>query len=109
MQLPVSWDGGVASKAAWFICWYSDFWNKYYYYDYLPYKEGETDIFWTTNNERSRAYSVSRVHVTSSPCVSSSENIRHTGSYSALIYTSGHGGEYASTMVQFIPAGAFRR
>ena len=84
-----------------------DFWNKYYYYDYLPYKEGETDIFWTTNNERSRAYSVSRVHVTSSPCVSSSENIRHTGSYSALIYTSGHGGEYASTNGTIYPAGAF--
>lgn len=84
-----------------------NFWNKYYYYDYLPYKEGETDIFWTTNNERSRAYSVSRVHVTSSPCVSSSENIRHTGSYSALIYTSGHGGEYASTNGTIYPAGAF--
>lgn len=84
-----------------------DFWKKYYYYDYLPYKEGETDIFWTTNNERSRAYSVSRVLVTSSPCVSSSENIKHTGSYSALIYTSGHGGKYASTNGIIYPAGAF--
>lgn len=83
-----------------------NFWDKYYYYDFLPYNN-ENDIWWTTNNERSRDYSVSRVHVTSSPCVSYSESTKHTGSRSALIYTSGHGGGYASTSGTLYPEGAF--
>ncbi|MDO4165089.1 MAG: DUF4493 domain-containing protein [Bacteroides sp.] len=84
-----------------------DFWNKYTYYDFLPYSSGETDIWWTTNNERSRDYSVSRVKVTSSPCVSYSESYKHEGSRSALLYTSGHGGGYASTSAVLYTDGAF--
>lgn len=77
------------------------------YYDFLPYKSGETDIWWATNNERSRDYSVSAVVVTTSPCVSYNENSKHGGNRSALLYTSGHGGGYASTGSLLYPAGAF--
>ncbi|WP_300725172.1 PCMD domain-containing protein [uncultured Bacteroides sp.] len=77
------------------------------YYDFLPYNEGESDIWWATNNERARDYSVSRVKITSSACVSYSENIKHGGNRSALIYTSGHGGGYASTSLIMYPEGAF--
>lgn len=84
-----------------------DFWNKYEFYDFLPYNTGEMDIWWTTNNERSRDYSVSRVHVTSSPCVSYSESVKHGGNRAALIYTSGHGGKYASTSNTLYEEGAF--
>ena len=82
-------------------------WRNVSYYDFLPYKETETNVVWTTNNERSRDYSVARVLVTSSPCVSYSENTKYTGSRSALIYTSGHGGGYASTSGTLYPEGAF--
>lgn len=84
-----------------------NFWKKYEFYDFLPYNTGEMDIWWTTNNERSRDYSVSRVHVTSSPCVSYSESVKHGGNRAALIYTSGHGGEYASTSNTLYEEGAF--
>lgn len=84
-----------------------NFWNKYEFYDFLPYNTGEMDIWWTTNNERSRDYSVSRVHVTSSPCVSYSESVKHGGNRAALIYTSGHGGGYASTSKTLYEEGAF--
>lgn len=84
-----------------------NFWNKYEFYDFLPYNTGEMDIWWTTNNERSRDYSVSRVHVTSSPCVSYSESVKHGGNRAALIYTSGHGGGYASTSNILYEEGAF--
>ncbi len=77
------------------------------YYDFLPYSSGESDIWWATNNERSRDYSVSPVDVTTSPCVSYSESIRHGGNRSALMYTSGHGGGYASTITIVYPEGAF--
>ena len=50
---------------------------------------------------------MARVLVTSSPCVSYSENTKYTGSRSALIYTSGHGGGYASTSGKLYPEGAF--
>jgi len=82
-------------------------WRNVSYYDFLPYEETETNVVWTTNNERSRDYSVARVLVTSSPCVSYSENTKYTGSRSALIYTSGHGGGYASTSGTLYPEGAF--
>lgn len=84
-----------------------NFWKKYEFYDFLPYNTGEMDIWWTTNNERSRDYSVSRVHVTSSPCVSYSESVKHGGNRAALIYTSGHGGKYASTSNTLYEEGAF--
>ena len=77
------------------------------YYDFLPYASGTSDIWWATNNERSRDYSVFRVKVTSSPCVSYSEAEKHGGSRSALMYTSGHGGGYASTSDFIYTDGAF--
>ncbi len=77
------------------------------YYDFLPYSSGTSDIWWATNNERSRDYVVARVKVTSSPCVSYSEAEKHGGSRSALMYTSGHGGGYASTSSIIHEDGAF--
>lgn len=79
------------------------------FYDFLPYKSGESDIWWVTKNERSRDYSVSRIKITSAPCVSYTDDssIVHGGSKSALIYTSGHGGSYASTVDIIYPEGAF--
>lgn len=79
------------------------------FYDFLPYKSGESDIWWATKNERSRDYSVSRIKITSAPCVSYTDDssIVHGGSKSALIYTSGHGGSYASTIDIIYPEGAF--
>ncbi len=79
------------------------------FYDFLPYKSGESDIWWATKNERSRDYSVSRIKITSAPCVSYTDDssIVHGGSKSTLIYTSGHGGSYASTVDIIYPEGAF--
>ena len=79
------------------------------FYDFLPYKSGESDIWWATKNERSRDYSVSRIKITSAPCVSYTDDpsIVHGGNKSAFIYTSGHGGTYASTIDIIYPEGAF--
>ena len=76
------------------------------FYDFLPYSSND-DTWWTTNSERGRGYSVARVQITSSSCVSCSENTKHGGSRSALLYTSGHGGNYVSSDILVIPAGAF--
>lgn len=76
------------------------------YFDFEAYASGESDIWWTNNNERSRDYSVSRVKVTSAPCVSYTTDV-HSGSKAALLYTSGHGGSYASTGLIMYPEGAF--
>ncbi len=77
------------------------------FYDFLPFNDGSAQAWWTTNNERARDYSVSRVKITSSACVSYSESVRHGGNRSALLYTSGHGGGYASTRYTIYPEGAF--
>ena len=79
------------------------------FYDFLPYKSGESDIWWATKNERSRDYSVFRIKITSAPCVSYTDDpsIVHGGNKSAFIYTSGHGGTYASTIDIIYPEGAF--
>ena len=79
------------------------------FYDFLPYKSGESDIWWATKNERSRDYSVSRIKITSAPCVSYTDDpsIVHGGNKSAFIYTSRHGGTYASTIDIIYPEGAF--
>ncbi len=77
------------------------------YYDYLPYASGETDKWWTTNNPRGYDYSVARVSVTSCCPVSYNSTVKHGGNYSVQIYTSGHGGGYASTGAILYPAGAF--
>ena len=68
------------------------------YYDFLPYVEGEDDIWWATNNQRSQDYnSTGAADVTTSPCVSYTESVVYSGQKAALIYTSGHGGGYPST------------
>ncbi len=86
-------------------------WNKKgigsSHYDYLPYASGESDIWWATNNARGYDYSVFRVSVTSGCAVSYNSTVKHGGSHSAQIYTSGHGGGYASTSSIIYPAGAF--
>ena len=77
------------------------------YYDYRPYASDESDIWWTTNNSRGYSYSVWRVSVTSGCVASYNATVKHGGNYSAQIYTSGHGGGYASTSSILYPAGAF--
>lgn len=77
------------------------------FYDFLPYIEGEDDIWWATNNERARDHSASRVKVTSSACVSYTETERHGGNRAALIYTSGHGGGHVSSSILILEEGAF--
>lgn len=76
-------------------------------YDYRPYADGESDIWWNTNNPRGYDYSVSRTDCTSGCVVSYNTNEVHGGSRSAQIYTSGHGGGYASTSAILYPEGAF--
>lgn len=74
--------------------------TKTRYYGFYPYSNGNPDPWWTTNNERSQdgidggSFSYKGSF---SPCVSYTEIIKHGGERSALIYTSGHGGGYAST------------
>ena len=77
------------------------------FYDFLPYNEGNTDVWWATNNERARDYSVARVEITSAACVSYNEETKHNGNRSALIYTSGHGGGYVSSAIKILPESAF--
>ena len=70
------------------------------YRTFYPYSSGTSDIWWTTNNERSQdGVKAGRLSYKGSfaPCVSYNEGIKHSGTRSALIYTSGHGGGYAST------------
>ncbi len=74
--------------------------TSYSYYRFYPYNSGNTDGWWTTNNQRSQDGNVvlgQGNRVCFAPCVSYSESEKHSGSRSALIYTSGHGGGYAST------------
>lgn len=79
----------------------SDSWGKKAtYHHFYPYSAGTTDSWWTTNNDRSQDGSIvlGLGHpVAFAPCVSYNEGNRHGGNRSALIYTSGHGGGYAST------------
>lgn len=78
-------------------------------YKFYPYKQSPTDIWWVTNNERSQDGNIflGLGHpVCFAPCVSYSETEKHGGSKSALIYTSGHGGGYASTAKALYPDGA---
>ncbi len=79
----------------------SDSWgSKKQSYLFYPYANGESDIWWATNNQRSQhgTIALGLGHtVCFAPCVSYNETFRHGGNRSALIYTSGHGGGYAST------------
>lgn len=84
--------------------------SKTRYYGFYPYSKDGSDSWWTTNNERSQDGKIILSigdKVCFSTCVSYSESIKHEGSYSALIYTSGHGGGYASTGTILYPEGAF--
>lgn len=76
------------------------------YYEYFPYASGESDVWWATNNERTIAYSLARVSQTSGCAVSYNKTVKRSGNYSAQIYTSGHGGGYASTVTIIYPEGA---
>ncbi len=82
----------------------------YTYYTFFPYPEKSTDIWWNTNNERSqdgvKAGYLSYIGCFS-PCVSYTETTKKSGTRSALIYTSGHGGGYASTSSTLYEEGAF--
>lgn len=83
--------------------------DKTRYYGFYPYNNGEQNIWWATNNERSQDGNIVAGigdHVAFSPCVSYSETIKHTGSRSALVYTSGHGGGYISSAIKIYPEGA---
>ncbi len=86
--------------------WFSSKKQSYLFY---PYASGESDIWWATNNQRSQhgTIALGLGHPTCfAPCVSYNENIKHGGNRSALIYTSGHGGGYASTAEVIYPEGA---
>lgn len=80
------------------------------YYTFYPYSSGESDVWWTTKNQRSqdgvKAGAIS-YKGSFSPCVSYSESEKHQGNRSALIYTSGHGGGYSSTSSVLYTKGAF--
>ncbi|MGN0213373.1 MAG: DUF4493 domain-containing protein [Muribaculaceae bacterium] len=79
-------------------------------YEFMPYSEGETDIWWATNSKRSmdgnKIFGIWS-EVAFSPCVSYTTTEVHGGSRAALIYTSGHGGGYASTSAVIYTKGAF--
>lgn len=84
--------------------------NKTRYYGFYPYKDGSSDYFWATNNERSQDGNIILAQgdkTCFSPCVSYSESIKYKDTCSALIYTSGHGGGYASTGDIIYEEGAF--
>ncbi len=86
--------------------WFSAKKQSYLFY---PYASGESDIWWATNNQRSQhgTIALGLGHPTCfAPCVSYNESIKHGGNCSALIYTSGHGGGYASTGEVIYPEGA---
>lgn len=90
----------------------SDSWfsPKKYYYSFYPYISNETDIWWNTNNDRSQDGNIvlGMGHpVCFAPCVSYTENEKHSDSRAALIYTSGHGGGYTSTGEVIYEEGAF--
>lgn len=90
----------------------SDSWfsPKKYYYSFYPYISNETDIWWNTNNDRSQDGNIvlGMGHpVCFAPCVSYTENEKHSDSRAALIYTSGHGGGYISTGEVIYEEGAF--
>ena len=79
-------------------------------YEFMPYSEGESDIWWATNSKRSldgKKVLGIWAKVAFSPCVSYTTTDIHGGSRAALIYTSGHGGGYASTDQLIYSGGAF--
>ncbi len=79
-------------------------------YEFMPYSEGESDIWWATNSKRSldgKKVLGIWAKVAFSPCVSYTTTDIHSGSRAALIYTSGHGGGYASTDQLIYSGGAF--
>ena len=89
----------------------SDSWGtKKTYYKFYPYKNGETDIWWATNNQHSQDGNIvlGLGHpVAFAPCVSYSEDVKHEDYRSALIYTSGHGDGSNSTAEMIYEKNAF--
>lgn len=81
----------------------------YTYYHFFPCLQGNSDIWWATNNDRSQdGTKAGRFSYRGcfNPCVSYSESVKYEGNRSALIYTSGHGGGYANTSTVLYPEGA---
>ncbi len=84
-------------------------WLGYTYYHFFPCSQNSEDVWWATNNDRSQdGTKAGRFSYRGcfSPCVSYSENVKYEGNRSALIYTSGHAGGYASTSSIIYPQGA---
>ena len=84
-------------------------WLGYTYYHFYPCSQNSEDVWWATNNDRSQdGTKAGRLSYRGcfSPCVSYSENVKYEGNRSALIYTSGHAGGYASTSSIIYPQGA---
>lgn len=109
-QLPNSgmedWKTEVGEEFRVSDSWFS---KKRTYYKFYPYANGEIDVWWATNNQRSQDGNIiwGLGHPTCfAPCVSYSESEYHRGNRSALIYTSGHGGGYASTGEKIYVEGA---
>lgn len=63
---------------------------------YYPYKQNESSPWWATNSERSLAWIVSPVQVTTCPSVIYTYD-KKSGNKAAEIHTAGSGGEYANT------------
>lgn len=77
------------------------------YFFYYPYKEGDNTHWWSTNNERAQAWTVSPVYVTTCPAVIYTYDTRQGKGKAVEIHTSGSGGEYASTGEVMYPESAF--
>lgn len=73
-------------------------------YRYYPYKQNESSPWWATNSERSLAWTVSPVQVTTCPAVIYTNDGR--SGKAAEIHTAGSGGGYANTSFSYL-GGAF--
>ena len=76
--------------------------DVYYYYP----NNNVDESWWSTNNERAQAWTVSPVSVTTCPAVYFTSDA-YNGNKAVQLHTSGHGGEYASTKYNIYPESAF--
>lgn len=76
--------------------------DVYYYYP----NNNVDESWWSTNNERAQAWTVSPVSVTTCPAVYFTSDA-YSGNKAVELHTSGHGGEYASTSFSIYPESAF--
>lgn len=110
VTLEEPWQLPNSNMEEWHTTKSSTGWRGHTYYTFFPNIGNSAKSWWSTNNERSqdgvKAGALSYKGCFS-PCVSYSESVRHGGNRAALLYTSGHGGGYASTGVVLYPEGAF--